>query len=174
MQKPNGASQTESLAALPGEPSGLSHLTSSAASHRVQQIEAERVKLLYTQAPIGFVVTVLNAGVVVFILWGSVARSLLIAWLVLIVTITLLRFALVQRYRCAAATADQVHSWRTLFILGAGAAGIAWGAVGLLLFFPEFMAHQVFLAFVLGGMAVGAVGVAVIIFYPYVRFRLIG
>ena len=158
MQKPNGASQTESLAALPGEPSGLSHLTSSAASHRVQQIEAERVKLLYTQAPIGFVVTVLNAGVVVFILWGSVARSLLIAWLVLIVTITLLRFALVQRYRCAAATADQVHSWRTLFILGAGAAGIAWGAVGLLLFFPELMAHQVFLAFVLGGMAAGAVG----------------
>ena len=158
MQKPNGASQTESLAALPGEPSGLSHLTSSAASHRVQQIEAERVKLLYTQAPIGFVVTVLNAGVVVFILWGSVASSLLIAWLVLIVTITLLRFALVQRYRCAAATADQVHSWRTLFILGAGAAGIAWGAVGLLLFFPELMAHQVFLAFVLGGMAAGAVG----------------
>jgi len=158
MQKPNGASQTESLAALPGEPSGLSHLTSSAASHRVQQIEAERVKLLYTQAPIGFVVTVLNAGVVVFILWGSVASSLLIAWLVLIVTITLLRFALVQRYRCATATADQVHSWRTLFILGAGAAGIAWGAVGLLLFFPELMAHQVFLAFVLGGMAAGAVG----------------
>ena len=158
MRKPNGASQTESLAALPGEPSGLSHLTSSAASHRVQQIEAERVKLLYTQAPIGFVVTVLNAGVVVFILWGSVASSLLIAWLVLIVTITLLRFALVQRYRCAAATADQVHSWRTLFILGAGAAGIAWGAVGLLLFFPELMAHQVFLAFVLGGMAAGAVG----------------
>ena len=158
MRNPSGASQIESLAALPGEPSGLSHLTSSAASHRVQQIEAERVKLLYTQAPIGFVVTVLNAGVVVFILWGSVARSLLIAWLVLIVTITLLRFALVQRYRRAAATADQVRSWRTLFILGAGAAGMAWGAVGLLLFFPEFMAHQVFLAFVLGGMAVGAVG----------------
>ena len=158
MQKPNGASQTESLAALPGEPSGLSHLTSSAASHRVQQIEAERVKLLYTQAPIGFVVTVLNAGVVVFILWGSVASSLLIAWLVLIVTITLLRFALVQRYRRAAATADQVRSWRILFILGAGAAGMAWGAIGLLLFLPELMAHQVFLAFVLGGMAVGAVG----------------
>jgi len=136
----------------------LSHLTSSAASHRAQQIEAERVKLLYTQAPIGFVVTVLNAGVVVFILWGSVARSLLIAWLVLIVTITLLRLALVQRYRRAAATADQVRSWRTLFILGAGAAGMAWGAVGLLLFIPELMAHQVFLAFVLGGMAAGAVG----------------
>ncbi len=158
MRKPSGASQIESLAALPGEPSGLPHLTSSAASHRVQQIEAERVKLLYTQAPIGFVVTVLNAGVVVFILWGSVARSLLIAWLVLIVTITLLRFALVQRYRRAAATADQVRSWRTLFILGAGAAGVAWGAVGLLLFLPELMAHQVFLAFVLGGMAAGAVG----------------
>ena len=118
MRKPSGAFQSESLAALPGEPSGLPHLTSSAASHRVQQIEAEKVKLLYTQAPIGFVVTVLNAGVVVFILWGSVASSLLIAWLVLIVTITLLRFALVQRYRRAAATADQVRSWRTLFILG--------------------------------------------------------
>ena len=158
MRKPSGASQSESVATLSGEPSLVPHLTSSAASHRVQQIEAEKVNLLYTQAPIGFVVTVLNAGVVVFILWGSVARSLLIAWLVLIVTITLSRFALVQRYRRAAATAAQVRSWRTLFILGAGAAGIAWGAVGLLLFLPELMAHQVFLAFVLGGMAVGAVG----------------
>ena len=113
MRKPSSASQTESLAALPGELSGLPHLNLSAASHRVQQIEAEKVKLLYTQAPIGFVATVLNAGAVVFILWGSVASSLLIAWLVLIVTITLSRFALVQRYRRAAAPADQVRSWRT-------------------------------------------------------------
>jgi PAS domain S-box-containing protein len=101
---------------------------------------------------------VLNAGIVVFILWGSVARSLLIAWLVLMVTITLLRFALVQLYRRAAPTADQIRLWRTLFILGAGAAGVAWGAAGLLLFLPELMAHQVFLAFVLGGMAAGSVG----------------
>jgi len=170
MRKPNGASQTEGLAALPGEPSSQPHPSSSPVSPRVQQIEAEQVKLLYTQAPIGFVATMLNAAVVVFVLWESVASSLLIAWFVLIVTITLSRLALVLRYRRATPTADQVRSWRTLFILGAGAAGVAWGASGLLLFPSELIAHQVFLAFVLGGMAVGAVGLLSSVMAAFLAF----
>jgi PAS domain S-box-containing protein len=167
---PSGASQTEDLAALPDDPSSRPHPSSPSVSHRVQQVEAEQVKLLYTQAPIGFVATVLNAAVVVFVLWGSVASSLLIAWFVLIVTITLSRLALVLRYRRAISTADQVRSWRTLFILGAGAAGVAWGASGLLLFPPELMAHQVFLALVLGGMAVGAVGLLSSVMAAFLAF----
>ena len=47
--------------------------------------------------------------------------------------------------------------WTHYFVVGACAAGFVWGAAGLLLFHPDSFPHQVFLAFVLGGMVAGAV-----------------
>jgi hypothetical protein len=114
---------------------------------------AEQVKLLYTQVRTGFVATLLNTGIVTIVLWQVVPHTALISWLALIVTITLARFVLVQKYQQAAPTTDQIHQWRTLFIVGAGAAGLSWGVAGIFLFPAESIAHQVFLVFILGGMA---------------------
>lgn len=137
-----------------------------------QYIGAEQVKLLYTQAPVGFVATLLNAAILLLVFWGVVASSLLVTWFTLILVVTGMRCVLVQRYRKAAPAADQVTRWRTPFILGAGAAGVAWGASALLLFPPASLAHQVFLAFVLGGMAVGAVGLLSAVMAAFLAFFL--
>ena len=124
---------------------------------RAQSIEAQQVRLLYTQAPIGLVASVLNAGIVAFVLWNAVAHPVLIGWFTLIVVVTLSRFMLVRMYRRAAPTADCIHLWRTRFIAGVAAASVVWGAAGIVLFPPESIAHQVFLVFILGGMAAGAI-----------------
>jgi PAS domain S-box-containing protein len=126
-------------------------------SERAQEIEAEQTRLLYAQAPTGFVVTILNAGIVTIILWHEIASPVLLTWFVLMGAVTLVRFLLVQRYRRAAPPAAQVRRWRTRFIIGASCAGLAWGGAGIFLFPRDSLLHQLFLAFVLGGMIAGAV-----------------
>lgn len=92
------------------------------AHERAQQVEGELVSLLYEQAPVGLSATILNASLVTFILWPNGNHTRLVTWLLLIGVITLCRFALVRQYQNSASTATQFHRWRTLFIIGAGAA----------------------------------------------------
>jgi hypothetical protein len=134
--------------------------------------KAEQVRLLYTQAPAGFVATVLNAGIATFTLWQAVAHGTLLGWFGLLVVITLFRLILVWQYRRATLAANQVVHWRRLFIVGAGAAGFAWGVAGIVLFPYESIAHQVFLLFLLGGMAAGAVAVLSTVMTAFLAFFL--
>jgi PAS domain S-box-containing protein len=120
-------------------------------------IEAQQVELLYTQAPAAFVATILNAGIATAVLWQHVDCRLLLGWLTLILVITLSRFVLVWQYSRTARRAERFEVWRRRFILGAGLAGIAWGSAGILLFPHDSTVHQVFLVFILGGMAAGAI-----------------
>jgi signal transduction histidine kinase/CheY-like chemotaxis protein len=126
---------------------------------RAQQIEAEQVRLVYTQAPVGCAATVLNAGIVTVVLWKVVAHPLLLAWLALLIALILSLFALLRLYQRLTPTADRLRFWRTLFTIGVGSGGTVGGAAGILLFPHESLIHQVFLVFVLGGMAAGAVAV---------------
>jgi signal transduction histidine kinase/CheY-like chemotaxis protein/HPt (histidine-containing phosphotransfer) domain-containing protein len=129
-------------------------------SEWTQRIEAEQVKLLCLQAPVGFVGAAVNAGIITFALWPVTAHSLLIAWATVIGIITVIAFILIWQFRRASRTGGhQIEPWRTLLTLGYGFAGIWWGAVGILFFPQTSLAHQVFLAFLLGGMAAGAVAV---------------
>ena len=48
-------------------------------SERAHQIEAEQTRLLYAQAPTGFVVTLLNSALVTVILRNEVAHPVLFA-----------------------------------------------------------------------------------------------
>ncbi|HJY84620.1 MAG TPA: hypothetical protein VKK81_26495, partial [Candidatus Binatia bacterium] len=126
---------------------------------RARQIEAEQVRLLYKQTPAGCAATVLNAGIVTIVLWKVVGHALLLAWLALLIGIILSLFVLLRLYQQQTLTADRSCFWRTLFIIGVGAGGTVGGAAGMLLFPYESLIHQVFLVFVLGGMAAGAVAV---------------
>jgi signal transduction histidine kinase len=126
---------------------------------RTLEIEAEQTRLLYEQACTSFFVTLVNAVILVVILRDVVGASLRLTWFGLIVVVTFARVALVVRYRRSAPPAEQAYRWRVWFIIGAGCAGVVWGLSGILLFAPDSLAHQIFLAFVIGGMVTGAVAV---------------
>jgi signal transduction histidine kinase len=153
-------SPVEDNRAVPSDES-LTVRTSTGARtpERVALIEAEKTRLLYEQAPTSFVVTLLNAGILTFILWDVVSAPWRLGWFGFMLVVTLSRIALVWQYRRAEPSVAQAPLWRRLFIFGAGAAGIAWGGAGVLLFVPDSLGHQIFLAFVLGGMMTGAVAV---------------
>jgi signal transduction histidine kinase/CheY-like chemotaxis protein len=79
-----------------------------------------------------------------------------VTWLAAMLALTALRAGLVWRFQRRAPQA--IGRWGTLFGLGTLGAGLGWGSAGVWLFPVASLTHQVFLAFVLGGMIAGAVG----------------
>ncbi len=121
------------------------------------QIAAELTRLAYAQMPVALVITVLNASLLVFVLREQVDSLLLFAWWTTIGGIALLRLRMRSHYHRAVPSPATAHRWRTRFMLGAIVAGCGWGATSLFLFPAGSLPHQIFLIFVLGGMALGAV-----------------
>ena len=139
---------------------------------RDRQIAAELTRLAYAQVPVAFAITVLNATLLAFVLQGRVDSFLLLSWWTVVVSIAFLRLGLMFRYRRAAPSPATVQRWQTLFILVAIVAGCGWGASSFLLFPAESLAYQLFLTFILGGMAIGAIASMSAIRSAYIGFVL--
>ena len=125
---------------------------------RTEIIHAEQIRLLYANAPAGFVATVLNVVLLALIQWPVIAAPRILAWLASMLALTALRAVLVWRFQRRAPAPPAIGRWGTLFGLGTLGAGLGWGSAGVWLFPVASSTHQVFLAFVLGGMIAGAVG----------------
>ena len=125
---------------------------------RPEAIRAEQIRLLYANAPAGFVATVLNVVLLALTQWQVIAPPVILSWLSFMLALTVLRAVLVWQFQRYSPAPQAIGQWGTLFSIGTGLAGIGWGSAGVVLFPVTSMTHQVFLAFVLGGTIVGAVG----------------
>jgi signal transduction histidine kinase/CheY-like chemotaxis protein len=151
---------SEGSVSLAARPTGLSTAERSpSVRERPQHIEAEQVKLIYTQAPLGFQIAALTVGIVVLVLWDVVALRWLLAWVGLMTVVTFPAFIAMWRFRRATPQPDQIDRWRKLLTISYGVAGLGWGAMGFLLFPPASLAHQVFLVFIVGSQAAGGMSI---------------
>ena len=125
-------------------------------SPQEQNVLAEQVRLLFSKAPSGFVATLFNTAITTVVLWSVVAHRALLLWAGAVLTLTAARYLLVCAYRRAAPTPERIRPWLTRFTIGAGISGVIWGSTGIFLFPQESIVHQVFLTFLTGGMAAGA------------------
>ena len=125
---------------------------------RTEIIHAEQIRLLYANAPAGFVATVLNVVLLALIQWPVIAPLCIMSWLASMLALTVLRAVVVWRFQRCSPAPPAIGRWGTLFGLGAFGAGLGWGSAGVWLFPDTSITHQVFLAFVIGGMVTGAVG----------------
>jgi hypothetical protein len=117
---------------------------------RTEIIHAEQIRLLYANAPAGFVATVLNVVLLALIQWPVIAPLRIMFWLASMLALTILRAVLVWRFQRHAPAPPAIGRWGTLFGLGTLGAGLGWGCAGVWLFPVTSITHQVFLAFVLG------------------------
>jgi signal transduction histidine kinase/CheY-like chemotaxis protein len=122
---------------------------------RKLQIVATEVRLLYSGVNVGAAVTLISAAVLAALQWTVVSRSTILAWFSYMLLVSLARFTLGRSYWRAAPSNLETGRWRTAFVIGTGLAGVGWGAAGVWFYPPAYLANQVFLVFVLGGMMLG-------------------
>jgi signal transduction histidine kinase/CheY-like chemotaxis protein len=115
----------------------------------------ERADLLYDQAPAGVLSTILLAALVAVSLQGQVPGAPMTIWLLYIVFATTARFLLLT-VRRKLLTARNALLFLDLFVIGALLSGIGWGLTTILLLPYISTEHQVFVAFIVGGLVAGA------------------
>jgi PAS domain S-box-containing protein len=159
---------------------------STATPEEQRALYAEQVKQLYNSAVVGLLASAINCLVLAVIQRDVISRTALIAWVALLAVISLLRYSDIRTFWRRSPDASEADRWGRRFIVGLALSGMVWGSSAIFLFPIASLAHQTFLAFVIGGMVAGAAAAfssVMIAFLAYsvpalspiiVRFALLG
>lgn len=123
------------------------------------ELFAEQVKLLYGNAPIAYCTTLINGAILIYVLWAHIPAPTLLAWYGCLLLVTVIRSIAVWQYHRINPSYDDTFRWNIIYLIGAALAGVAWGSSAVVLFPTDSISHQVFIAFVLAGMAAGGISV---------------
>jgi len=119
---------------------------------------AEQVKQLYRHTPIGLIATLVNSLILTFVLWKVISPAALIIWFAACVSVALFRYLLFLKFSRSSPKSTETSRQDMWFRISIAFSGIVWGSAGIFLFPVDSIAHQIFIAFVLGGMVAGAAG----------------
>ncbi len=137
------------------------------------RVLADQVELLYRQAPLGIAVTLIIGTILAFELYSSAKiGELVIFWTILMVVVCVAWTLLVVGYRYARNRDTNPESWLRRFAIGALAAGVTWGFAGAVFFPGHTDEQQVFLAFVLAGMAAGGLPLFSAVWWVYALYAI--
>ena len=121
---------------------------------------------------LGLAGSLINLVVLVTVLWGETGTRRLLLWSAGLLIISMIRIRIqwrFGRYRKSKASLDR---WKVYFLISLAISGGVWGASGIFLFPPHSVAHQSLIAFVLGGMIAGVVGVFSVLPMAFVLFSI--
>src|SRR5579862_195810 len=121
-------------------------------------IRGEQIRLLYENTKLSVGVTIGVSSVLAFLQWSVITHRSVLLWLAYMFLVSFGRFGLWQFYR-RRVQSQTIPAWGVQFSVGAGLAAAGWGATAVLLYPKDHLTNQVILAFVLGGMMVGAASV---------------
>ncbi|WP_347986288.1 hybrid sensor histidine kinase/response regulator [Methylomonas sp. AM2-LC] len=117
---------------------------------------AERIKILYAHAPQVLFGGMLAAVILALILYSQAETWHLSVWLICLMIVNSVRYALMRRYQCLVDQHSRPLFWGWLFALGCCFSGLLWGA-GFYLFFQPEAQVLILLTLVLAGMIAGSV-----------------
>ena len=118
-----------------------------------QRVLADRVEQLYSQMPLGIVATLAIGGIATYELFDQRTRDLVLFWWGLVLLITAARAALYIGYRTSKDKLAEAAQWLRWLGISALANGVNWGFAGAVFFPSHTDEQQVFLAFLLAGIA---------------------
>ncbi len=119
-------------------------------------VRVQSMRLLLSQVPVALVVNVANAWLLALVLaMTGVAEQAAWWWFAAMVAVSAWIFHWRREARRLPPSRERLPLWERRAIGGALLSGSLWGA-GVLLLFPHEAFYQVFVAFVIGGMAAGA------------------
>ncbi len=122
-----------------------------------RRIHAKQIRLLYAQAPLGAVASLLVAPILALVLWEAIPGAVLLSWLALLEITVLVRLALVIAFQRQSDRDTASDHWATRYTWACAANGVCWGGCVFLLALSPSLVHQAFIALVLGGVLMGGV-----------------
>lgn len=143
-----------------------------AVSNANNRVSSEQVIQLFRVAPVGIVASLINACFLVAVLRQQVSNYALFAWLACLFSVSLLRALLLWQYHRSPIKAVESERWRKIFLMGLFAIGAVWGSVALFIYPENSLAHQVFMAFLVGGMVTGMAGALSFVHGTFLAFCL--
>lgn len=120
-------------------------------------IASEQTSRLYGALKNSIFATVINSIILTAVLWSFISQTILLTWLGSILIISLARGFMAYQYKKVSPKPVEVDIWRQRFLFGSIASAVMWGSSSIFLFPTDDLPRQVFLAFVIGGMAAGSI-----------------
>ena len=132
----------------------------------------QQVHQLYSLAPYGILASLINSSILVILLWSIVPQGPAAGWLMSVIVVNGAWGFLLYRYKQYSKHTASVDRWSNWFITGNAASGCIWGIGGIILYPSTSIGHEVFLAFVLGGMIAGSTALHASYFPAFLAFCL--
>ena len=137
-----------------------------------RQIRIEQVRLLYEQAPLGAAASLLIASLLVLILWGTLPRAVLVAWVLALAATILVRLALVAAFQRRPDREADIERWIVRYVWDCAASGACWGGCVFLLALSPSLVYDAFIALMVGGVLMGGVFTMSSVLRVYVAYAL--
>lgn len=137
-----------------------------------EEIHAAQIELLFSDAHLGILVSLINAVLLSLVQWDHVPHSTLVGWLACVFAVLMGRWVLIRRYHAIAPKMPQLRRWGLYFTVGSTITAVGWGLAGILLVPASSLPHQIFTTFVLGGMAAAAMTTLSAVFPCYLLYLL--
>ena len=117
----------------------------------------EQTSLLFASLNSAILATLINASILLFILWPVIDHDILMIWVTTLGLVSLSRLTIGHLYRTGNSVAENASIWYRRFLVGSILASLIWAGASIFLFPSDDLARQAFLTFVIGGMAAGAI-----------------
>ncbi len=137
-----------------------------------RQIRAEQVRLLHEQAPLGAAASLLIASLLVLVLWGTLPRAVLVAWVLALAATILVRLALTAAFQPHLDREADIERWVARYTWDCAASGACWGGCVFLLALSPSLVYDAFIALMLGGVLMGGVFTMSSVLRVYVAYAL--
>ncbi|MCA9421226.1 MAG: PAS domain S-box protein, partial [Nitrospira sp.] len=144
----------------------------SSSFHSSLELRRQQIHQLFSMVPMAILASIINCGLVGWILMDDIPPITVATWIVGIVGINVLWSGLVLAYRRTSKPLSHPGRWLACFLAGNSASGLIWGMAGIALYPSSAPSHEMFLALVLGGMAAGSAAVHAAYFPAFLAYSL--
>ena len=142
------------------------------ATLKTEKLFYDQVQKLSEHTILGVAASLINSIILVIVLWEVVNRTHLLLWMLCVLLISIIRMNLQHKYKKIDKNKTAVNKWKNVFLITLAISGLIWGSAAVALFPPASIGHQSFIAFVLGGMVAGSVGVFSVVLAAFLAFSL--
>lgn len=93
----------------------------------VTRVRSAQIKLLYENAALSTLMSLINAALVFFLLREFMPKQFLLIWLAAIIIVSLIRIGIYRLYWSQHGQRENPARWQRLYLIGAYASGALWG-----------------------------------------------